>query len=112
MSYERGWKAIHLEMPDRIPHTEYISHRQFTMKVTGIDPEGPDGGKAGPALAKALDYDFIWSCYGRDWGLPRSDMGRAQFYETETPWHSKYAFEDSPILFIPKNLCYLVYTMN
>jgi len=24
MSYERGWQAIHLEMPNRIPHTEYL----------------------------------------------------------------------------------------
>jgi hypothetical protein len=93
MSYERGWQAIHLRMPDRIPHTEYISHRQFTMKVTGIDPEGPDGGKAGPALAKALDYDFIWSTFGYDFGLPSSHMGRAKYYETETPFHSYYAFQ-------------------
>ncbi|MGQ9731037.1 MAG: uroporphyrinogen decarboxylase family protein [Candidatus Zipacnadales bacterium] len=92
MSYERGWKAIHLEMPDRIPHTEYISHRQFIIKVTGIDPEGPEGQKAGPALAKALDFDFIWSTYGRDWGLPSSHMGRAKYYETETPFHAHYAF--------------------
>ncbi|MBN1344110.1 MAG: hypothetical protein JXQ73_15600 [Phycisphaerae bacterium] len=91
MSYERGAKALGLEMTDRIPQTEYISHRQFIMKVTGIDPEDPDqGGKAAPALAKALDYDFVWSTYSRDWGLPRADMGRAKFYETETPWASHY----------------------
>ncbi len=94
MSYERGWKAINLEMPEQIPHTEYISHRQFIMKVTGIDPEDPEtSGQAGPALARALDFDLIWSTYGRDWGLPRSDMGRAKFYETETPWQSRYAFQ-------------------
>ena len=94
MSYDRGWRAIHLDMPEQIPHTEYISHRQFIMKVTGFDPENPDeGGKAGPALAKALDFDFIWSNYGRDWGTPRTDMGRAKYYETETPWHSSYPFK-------------------
>ncbi|MBM4082148.1 MAG: hypothetical protein FJ278_20750, partial [Planctomycetes bacterium] len=91
MSYERGWQAINLQMTDRIPHTEYISHRQFIMKVTGIDPEDKkSGGKAGPALAKALDYDLIWSTYGRDWGLPRAHMGRAKFYETETPTPPSY----------------------
>jgi hypothetical protein len=93
MSYERGLQAINLQMPERIPHTEYISHRQFTMQVTGIDPEGPDGGQAGPALAKALDFDFIWSTFGYDFGLPSSHMGRAKYYETETPFHSYYAFE-------------------
>jgi len=93
MSYERGLAAINLQMPDRIPHTEYVSHRQFIMKMTGIDPEGPDGGKAGPALARAWDFDLIWSCYGRDWGTPRTDMGRAKFTEGETPWKSSYPFK-------------------
>ncbi|MCC6442755.1 MAG: hypothetical protein IT210_04765 [Armatimonadetes bacterium] len=93
MSYERGWQAIHLEMSDRIPHTEYISHRQFIQKVTGFDPENPaEGHQVGPALARALDLDFIWSNYGRDWGLPHADMGRAKFYDSETPWHSSYPF--------------------
>ena len=104
MSYERGSKALRLEMTDRIPHTEYISHRQFIMKVTGIDPEDPEqGGKAGPALARALDYDFIWTTYSRDWGLPRADMGRAKFYETETPWSSHYELttEEQVLAFDP-----------
>jgi len=104
MSYERGWKAIQLDMPDRIPHTEYISHRQFIMKVTGIDPEDPKtSAAAGPALAKALDYDFIWSTYGHDFGLPHADMGRAKFYETETPWEASYPFntEEEVLSFDP-----------
>lgn len=104
MSRLRGISALNLEMPDRIPQTEYISHRQFIMKVTGIDPEDPkQSGKAGPALAKALDFDFIWSCYSRDWGLPRADMGRAKFYETETPWASHYELttEEQVLTFDP-----------
>jgi uroporphyrinogen-III decarboxylase len=93
MSFERGWQAINLQMPEQIPHTEYISHRSYILKVTGIDPEEP--GKNNnyfPKLAEKLDYDFIWSTYSRDWKLPRTDMGRAQFYESETPWHSEYPF--------------------
>lgn len=94
MSYERGWSAIHLKMPDRIPHTEYISHRQFIMKVTHLDLDDPNqSGQAGPALARALDLDFIWSTYGRDWGMPRADMGRVKFYENEVPWPASYPFK-------------------
>jgi hypothetical protein len=93
MSYERGRAAIGLEMPDTIPHTEYISHRQFTIKVTGYDPENPsEGGLAGPALAKALDFDFIWSTYGWDFKTPRAHMGRAKYYETEVPYEAYYPF--------------------
>lgn len=94
MSYQRGWQAIHLEMPDRIPHTEYLFHRRFIMKVTGLDPEDPSQAEqAYAALARALDYDFIWSTYSREWGLPRTDMGRAKYYETEVPWPSSYPFK-------------------
>jgi hypothetical protein len=94
MSYERGWQALQLEKPDHIPHTEYLFHRAFIKKVTGHDLEDPSqAAQALSAIAKALDYDFIWSTYPREWGLPRTDMGRAKFYETEVPWPSSYAFE-------------------
>lgn len=93
MSYERGWQALQLDKPDRIPHTEYLFHRAFIRKVTGLDLEDPSqSAQALSAIAKALDYDFIWATYPREWGLPRTDMGRAKFYETEVPWHSSYAF--------------------
>jgi len=94
MSYQRGWQAIHLEMPDRIPHTEYLFHRPFIKRITGYDFEDPaEEEKALSAIAKALDYDFIWSTYGREWGLPETDMGRAKYYQTETPWPSFYPFK-------------------
>lgn len=93
MSFQRGWQAIYLEMPDRIPHTEYLTHRSFIMKVTGYDPEDPSQAEqAHAALARALDYDFIWSVYDREWGLPKTNMGRAKYYETEVPWEAYYPF--------------------
>lgn len=64
MSYHRGWQAIHLEMPERIPPHGIPFHRQFTRKVTGLDPESahPDEARrAAAALARALDDDFVWS---------------------------------------------------
>jgi hypothetical protein len=94
MSYERGWRAIHLESTDKIPHTEYLSNRQFIIKVTGLDIDKPEeAGRAGVEVAKALDFDFIWSTYGRDWGTPHTDMGRAKFGESEVPWQSSYPFK-------------------
>lgn len=104
MAFQRGWDAIWLRMPDRIPHTEYISHRPFIMKVTGLDPEDPDQREAAyAALARELDYDFIWSTYSREWGLPKADMGRAKFYETEVPWEAHYPFHtvDEVLAFNP-----------
>lgn len=85
MSYRRGWQAIHLEMPERIPHTEYIFHRQFTRKVTGLDPESTDpheARRAAAALARVLDYDFVWSVFPLDYKGPRTEMGHGQYSET------------------------------
>jgi len=39
MSYERGLQAINLQMPDKIPHTEYVTHPRWVRKVTGLDPD-------------------------------------------------------------------------
>jgi uroporphyrinogen-III decarboxylase len=93
MSYERGLMAINLEMPEKIPHTEYLYHRQFIIKKTGLDPEDPlESEKAYSDLALALDYDFIWSTFSYDWGLPRANMGRAKYYENEIPEAASYPF--------------------
>ena len=39
MSFEDGWAAVHLEMPARIPHTEYSIERHWDLikVVTGIE---------------------------------------------------------------------------
>ncbi len=39
MSYEDGWAALNLEMPARIPRTEYSAegHWDLIKAVTGID---------------------------------------------------------------------------
>ena len=38
MSYKNGINALHLEMPDKIPRTEYSAHFYWDLiqKVTGI----------------------------------------------------------------------------
>ena len=59
MSYERGWKALSLDMPDTIPHTEYCSHPLLVKAVTGIDPR--DDASAWGMFYRATNYDFLWS---------------------------------------------------
>ena len=34
MSYERGRQALNLQMPERIPHTEYVSNRAWVKRLT------------------------------------------------------------------------------
>ena len=67
MSFEDGWAAINLEMPKRVPHTEYSvdSHWEVVKAVTGINvavdspPELQQ--QASRALIKAWNFDFVWS---------------------------------------------------
>lgn len=85
MSFARGRQAISLEMPDRIPHTEYVFHRRYAIKVTGLDPESPDPeerAQVGPRLARALDYDFLWTTFPLSYEGPRTEMGHGQYTET------------------------------
>ena len=87
MSYEDGWAAINLNMPARIPRTEYSAHTHWRLirAVTGIDVGGerPDSGKgdAGIAFSRAWNYDFMWSTLiGRaEFGDLRTDMGHAEY---------------------------------
>jgi hypothetical protein len=61
LSYQRGWQALNLQMPDQIPHTEYLSHPEWVERLTGIDPRDPDrAAEATAALVRAWDYDFMW----------------------------------------------------
>lgn len=94
MSLKRGLAAINLEMPDKVPHTEYISNRQFILKRTGLDIDDPaEAGSAAVTIARELDYDFIWSNFGYDWGLPSSWMGRARYSESESLREAEYPFK-------------------
>ena len=87
MSYEDGWAAIHLEMPARVPHTEYSvdSHWDVVKVVTGIDvgPDSPpeDQQQAGKALRKAWNFDFCWNVLisRGELGDLRTDMGHAEY---------------------------------
>lgn len=88
MSFETGMAAINLEMPDRIPRTEYSAELYFDLmkKVTGIDvhDKSPDETKLRAALAfrKAWNYDFNWNIMidaRYAFKDKRSKMGHAEF---------------------------------
>ena len=76
MSYEDGWAALNLEMPARIPRTEYSAegHWELIKAVTGIDVgvESPEPVKlrASVEFQRAWNYDFFWSTL-----ISRSDLG-------------------------------------
>lgn len=87
MSYEDGWAALNLEMPRRIPRTEYSveMHWDLIRAVTGIDVrlDSPDETKLTGALGlvKAWNIDFFWSTLISDteFGPARTDMGHAEY---------------------------------
>ena len=87
MSYQDGWAALNLEMPARIPRTEYSAgmHWDLIRAVTGIDvgvESTPDAQRAASrAFEKAWDYSFFWSTLiGHDeLGEYQSDMGHAEY---------------------------------
>lgn len=83
MSWERGWKALHLEMPDTIPHTEYCSHPKLVQAVTGSDPcEDPS---AWQRFYELTNYDLLWSTDdGPAWQGRTTSMGHAVFQEGGT----------------------------
>ena len=87
MSYQDGWAAINLEMPKRIPRTEYSAegHWDLIKAVTSIDVgvESPDQAKREASLAftKTWNYDFFWSTLigSGEFGEMQTDMGHAEY---------------------------------
>ena len=93
--YERGWSALNLHMPDRVPHTEYVSNPDLVKAVTGLDYRDSDGAEeAWRLFYEKADYDFIWSGQTPAFEKGRfSWMGTAQFSETQDLRSSEYAFK-------------------
>lgn len=94
MSYEDGWAALNLEMPKRIPRTEYSAegHWELIQAVTGIQV-GVDSPpalqrEAGVAFMRAWNYDLFWSTLiSRDeFGAVRTDMGHAVYAAGGVDW--------------------------
>lgn len=87
MSYADGWAAINLEMPPRVPRTEYSAWRHWDLirAVTGIEvtPHSPAEAqqRASNAFMKAWNFDFRWATLigGDELAACRTDMGHAEY---------------------------------
>ena len=87
MSYEDGMAAINLEMPDRVPRTEYSADKHWKLieKVTGLSVNSKSSPEkqqeASNAFVKAWDYGFIWNILINTQPLEkcRTKMGHASY---------------------------------
>ncbi|HOP11550.1 MAG TPA: uroporphyrinogen decarboxylase family protein [Oscillospiraceae bacterium] len=87
MSLADGMAAINLEMPARVPRTEYSAHGHWDLikAVTGLDvsSDSPDElkNRASQTFIKAWNYDFFWNILiGEDiFGDKRTKMGHAVY---------------------------------
>ncbi len=94
MSFEDGWAAINLEMPPRVPHTEYSveSHWDVVRAVTGIDigPQStPEEQKrASLAFIKDCNFDFRWNTllHTQPLGDYRTRMGHGEYAAGGEDW--------------------------
>jgi len=87
MSYQDGWAALNLNMPKRVPRTEYAAetHWELVSEVTGI-PVSASSDRATRDLAraafcKAWNYDFFWSIltYVQIFDDIRTTMGHSNY---------------------------------
>ncbi len=84
MSYEDGWAAINLEMPKRVPRTEFTAERyhwDLVKAVTGIGVEPKDTDElkdtAAQAFVRAWNYDILLQVlvHADEFGEVRTNMG-------------------------------------
>jgi len=87
MSYEDGWAAVNLEMPQRVPRTEYSleGHWDLLRAVTGMEVDHHSDHEtrleACKALYKAWNFDLLWgTLIGRHvFGDLYTSMGHAEY---------------------------------
>jgi len=80
MSFSHGMAALNLEMPSKVPRTEYSAqtHWPLVKAVTGIADHSWEAQKA---FMKAWDYSLNWSILisGNEFGENRTKMGHAVY---------------------------------
>lgn len=104
MSLAGGMAALHLEMTDRVPRTEYSApyHPALVKAVTGIEVK-PDSdpalvNEAAAAFMKAWDFAMQWNVclHSTIFGKYRVNMGHAEYAEggVDRDDHLYCAFRD------------------
>jgi hypothetical protein len=115
MAFEDGWAAMNLEMPSRVPRTEYSAqqHYELVSAVTGIsvgvDSTPEEKSKASKAFAgsDAWNFDLTWSTLiGRgDLGQYATSMGHAVYAAGGTDYntdiHEAFASPEEALTFQP-----------
>ena len=104
MSFKDGMSAINLEMPPRVPRTEYSvsEHWSLVSIVTGIEVNAHSDKetqrKASSAFKKAWNYDFDWNIliHQDEYGGKHTSMGHAVYAESGTDFDDDVSklFED------------------
>lgn len=97
MSFQDGWAALNLEMPPRVPRTEYSAdtHWNLVKVVTGIDVSSKSTQQeqfdASNAFRKAWNYDFSWSVliHYPEFGDCVTSMGHAAYAADGTDYNDK-----------------------
>ena len=97
MSSHDGWMAMNLEMPGRVPRTEYSAdtHWELVKAVTGMDvgahSEGPVKEAAAMAFRKAWNYDLVWNIlvHNQVFGDKRTTMGHAEYAAGGTDYDAR-----------------------
>ncbi len=87
MSYADGWAALNLDMPKRIPRTEYSAaqHWDLVKAVTGLDVSFDSPAEvraeASREFMRAWNFDFFWATgisHG-EFGEHATNMGHAVY---------------------------------
>mgnify|MGYP005848330115 CR=1 FL=1 len=97
MSYVHGIAAINLEMPERVPRTEYSAefHWELIKAATGIkvghESSRDIKDRATKEFMKIWNYDFVWNTLigGQVFGEYRTSMGHAIYASGGVDFNSK-----------------------
>jgi hypothetical protein len=115
MSFQDGWAALNLEMPARVPRTEYSLaeyHFPLIRHVLGLDVDensSPEQKKAARlALRQAWSFDFNWSTliHNQVFGALQTRMGHAVYAgnsgDFDTRRSSPFADPEAVLAFDPQ----------
>ena len=109
MAYDHGMAALNLEMPPRVPRTEYSAseHWGLVQAVTGLPVNASSADSVKQAARRdfmaAWNYDFIWNILidVDELGAYRTHMGHAVYADAGTDYDGRVSclFDDPEDVF-------------